>query len=68
MKDWALISVTEILDSETNSVEAGELDFSIWSGRLENYLKKYGEKGKEAIQNKLKFLSEDIERRFNKLK
>jgi hypothetical protein len=68
MKDWILVSVTEVLDSEINSIEAGELDYSIWSGRLENYLKQYGEKGKTAIQNKLKFLSDDIERRFNEVK
>ena len=55
-----LIVIEYVTDSEVAHVHMGEIDYGIYTGVLENYIKHYGAKGKKEIMNTLAFLIGEI--------
>lgn len=67
MKDRKLICITEVIDDSTGTWRVGEIEFSITLGFLEQYLKTYGEKGKDEIISMLEFLKSKVEEYYQRV-
>ena len=65
MKDITLITITKVVDDETGIWRQGEIEFGIFTGLLEDYLKSYGEKGKKEIIDTLEYLKSRVEKCFD---
>lgn len=68
MQDRTLIKITEVIDDDTGNWRIGEIEFAITSGFLEEYLKRYGEKGKKEIIDMFEYLKSKVEEYFEKVK
>ena len=55
-----LMVIEYVTDSEVAHAHMGEIDYGIYSGVLENYIKHYGHKGKKEIMNTLAFLIGEV--------
>ena len=67
MKDRVLLSVTEILDDEAGYTGGDLCDFDLHRA-CDDFLKEYGEKGRDAILAMLDFLKTDVIQSFERLK
>ena len=61
-----LLEVKYHSDDDTGMYRVGEIDFGIW-GTLDEYLKRYGRKGKEDIVGTLGYLIYEVERKFREI-
>lgn len=59
-----LLTLSYITDCDTGMYAMGEIDFGIVSGVLDDYLKRYGYKGKNEITSMLGYLIYEVEKRF----
>lgn len=67
MRDRTLIKVTEVIDDSTGNWRIGEIEFGITVGFLEEYLKRYGEKGEKEIIDMLEYLKSKVQEYFDKV-
>jgi len=66
MKDRMLLEITEVVDDDTGNWYVGEIEFGI-SGNLEQYLREYGEKGRDDILGTLDYLKGAVTKQYDNL-
>lgn len=67
MKDETLLTVENIIVSDSVVFHVGDINYHIYYVQLNEYLKHYGKKGKIKIVNVLGSLICEVEKRFNEL-
>ena len=67
MKDQTLLRVTEVVDDDTGIWANDIVDFGIYTGLLENFLKQYREIGVKDICETLDFLKKRVHEIWEKI-
>ncbi len=57
-----LLCVDYVTDTEISGFSMGDVDYGLRTGVIDDFLKKYGKRGKEDLLGTLKFVTEYIER------
>ena len=61
-----LLEITYHSDDDTGMYRVGEIDYGL-AGTLDEYLKRFGQKGKKEIISALAYLIYEVEERFGKI-